>query len=91
MLKRHVPTGAAARVPARRVGRARFRDTRVRAAATLRSPDWRIVQASDGAIRPEQPSLRTWSENRSALATLNRGGARWLMIPAHELDASPGR
>jgi hypothetical protein len=86
VLKRHTSTGAAARVPARRVGRARFRDSRVRPAATLRSPHWRIVQASNGAIRPEQPTLRTWSENRAALTLLNRGGANWLMVPAHELD-----
>jgi hypothetical protein len=44
------------------------------------------VQASNGAIRPEQPTLRTWSENRAALTLLNRGGANWLMVPAHELD-----
>jgi hypothetical protein len=48
------------------------------------------VQASNGAIRPEQPTLRTWSENRAALTLLNRGGANWLMVPAHEFNAASG-
>ena len=91
VLKRTTSTGSTARVPARRVGSARFHNTRVRPAATLRPPHWRIVQASDGTIRPAQPALRTWSENRAALAQLNRGGADWLMIPAHELAAAQGR
>ena len=31
------------------------------------------------------PEVRTWSEYRAALATLNRGGARWQVVPLHEL------
>jgi hypothetical protein len=80
-------TGASARVPARRVGRARFRNAAVTPAATLAAPRWRIVRASDGTVAAEDPSVRTWSDYRAALAVLNRGGARWLMVPVHELDA----
>jgi hypothetical protein len=81
------PSGAAARVPVRRVGRARFRNATVTPTAMLAAPHWRIVQASDGAAAPEDPSLITWSDYRAALATMNRGGARWLMVPLHELEA----
>ncbi len=86
-LKVQRPSGAAARVPVRRMGRARFRNAAVTPAATLAAPRWRIVQASDGAVAPVDPSVTTWSDYRAALATLNRGGARWLMVPAHELEA----
>jgi hypothetical protein len=82
-------TGAAARAPARRVGAARFRNAAGRPAVTLAAPRWRLVHASDGAVAPEDPALTTWSEHRAALATLNRGGARWLLVPAHELQPSP--
>jgi hypothetical protein len=81
------PSGAAARVPVRRVGRARFRNLAATPAATLAAPRWRIVRASDGAVASVDPGVSTWSEYRDALATLNRGGARWLMVPAHELAA----
>ena len=81
------PSGAAARVPVRRVGRARFRNAAVTPAATLAAPRWRIVQVSDGTVAPVDPSVTTWSEYRAVLATLNRGGARWLMVPTHELEA----
>jgi hypothetical protein len=83
-------SGAAARVPVRRVGRARFRDATVRPVATLATPGWQIVQASDGAPAPVDPSVTTWSEYRAALASLNRGGARWLMVPAHEIKPEGG-
>jgi hypothetical protein len=81
-------TGAAARAPARQAGAARFRNAAAAPAATLAAPRWRIVHASDGAVAPEDPTLTTWSEHRAALAALNRGGARWLMVPAHELQPS---
>jgi hypothetical protein len=82
-------TGAAARTPARQAGAARFRNAAGRPAATLAAPRWRLVHASDGAVAPEDPALTTWSEHRAALAALNRGGARWLLVPAHELQPSP--
>lgn len=81
-------TGATARAPARRVGAARFRNAAARPAAALAVPRWRLVHASDGAVAPEDPTLTTWSEHRAALAALNRGGARWLLVPAHELQPS---
>jgi len=80
-------TGAAARAPARQAGAARFRNAAA-PAATLAAPSWRLVHASDGAVAPDDPTLTTWSEHRAALAALNRGGARWLMVPAHELQPS---
>jgi hypothetical protein len=86
-LKVQRPSGAAARVPVRHVGRARFRNAAVTPAATLAAPRWRIVHVSDDAIASVDPSVTTWSDYRAALATLNRGGARWLMVPAHELEA----
>jgi hypothetical protein len=89
-LQRYTPSGAAARAPSRREGRARFRNSSAPPAATLGAPEWRIVQAIDGTLRPAQASVRTWSEHRAALATLNRGGARWLMVPTHELEAGQG-
>jgi hypothetical protein len=80
-------SGAAARVPVRRVGRARFQNSTVTPAATLAAPHWRIVQTSDSAVAPVNTNVTTWSDYRAALATLNRGGARWQMVPAHELEA----
>jgi hypothetical protein len=81
------PSGAAAKVPLRRVGRARFSNTSAAPAATLSAQRWRIVKVSDGAIAPIDPKLSTWSEYHNALAALNRGGAHWLMVPVHELQA----
>src|SRR4029077_14435769 len=75
-LKAQSPSGAAARVPVRRVGSARFRNAAVPPAATLAAPRWHIVRASDGALAPEAPGVTTWSDCRAALAALNRGGAR---------------
>ncbi|MGX2031065.1 MULTISPECIES: DUF6603 domain-containing protein [Methylocaldum] len=80
-------SGAAARAPVRHVGRARFRNTAVTPAATLSAPRWRIIRASDGAPAPLDPGVNSWSDCRAALADLNRGGVRWLMVPAHELEA----
>ena len=78
-------TGAAARAPVRRIGRARFRHPSASQAATLAAPRWQLVQVSDGAVAPVDPTLTTWSDYRDALDTLNRGGARWQMVPMHEL------
>ena len=86
-LAAHLPTGAAAQVPVRRVGRVRFRNADATPAAKLTPVQWRIVQASDGTPAANQPPGNTWSERRAALAALNRGGAQWLMAPAHELEA----
>jgi hypothetical protein len=87
-LQAHARTGAAARAPVRAVGRARFADPSAAAprAATLADPPWRIVRVADGGAAPIDPSITTWSEQRAALAALNRGGARWQMVPEHELE-----
>ena len=82
------PSGAAARVPVRRVGRARFRNAAADPAAQLPAPRWRIVRLSDGSTAAVDPSVRTWSEYRAALAMLNRGGALWQMVPVYEVEAS---
>jgi hypothetical protein len=84
-LTAHVATGAAARAPVRQVGRARFRTAVTRPAATVTAPAWTIVGTTDGAQAPVDPSIRTWSEQRAALDTLNRGDEAWTMVPAHEL------
>jgi len=67
------------------VGRARFRNPTAGPAATVAPPRWRIVQVSDGAVAPLDPAITTWSDYRDALDTLNRSGARWQMVPVHEL------
>jgi len=84
--QRQPTTGAAARVPIRRVGRARFRYSPAAPAATVAPPRWRIVRVSDGVVAPVAATVTTWSEYRDTLAALNRGGAEWLMAPIHELD-----
>jgi hypothetical protein len=85
-LQAQAQTGAAARAPVRAVGRARFADPAAAPAATLVDPPWRIVQVADGSAAPIDPSITTWSEQRAALAALNRGGARWQLVPVHELE-----
>jgi hypothetical protein len=77
-------TGAAALAPVRQVGRARF-SNEAAAPATIAPLAWRIVDTQTGALAPLDPSIKTWSEYRTALAMLNRGGARWQMVPSHEL------
>jgi hypothetical protein len=32
------------------------------------------------------PGVRTFSEYQGALKFLNRGAARWQLVPAHELE-----
>ena len=38
----------------------------------------------EGRPRTVDPGVRTWSEYQAALSALNRGGARWQLVPAHE-------
>jgi hypothetical protein len=78
--------GAAARSPIRRAGQARYRQAAA-PAATLSSLRWSIVPLTEGAAASVAPGVRTWSEYRAALATLNRGAANWQMVPTHELAA----
>jgi hypothetical protein len=77
-------SGAAARAPARRAGRARYR-TQSAPAVSLPAPRWAIVPKSDGPAAVVDPAVTTWSEHRAVLNTLNRGGAQWQIVPTHEL------
>ena len=47
----------------------------------------RLDETSDGVIAPDDPNVTPWAEQRAVLAVLNHGGARWLMVSAHELLA----
>jgi hypothetical protein len=85
-LHRFSRSGAAARAPVRRVGRARFRNDAVPAAARLEPKHWTIMPNGDGSPASVDPSARTWSEYHAALKSLNRGRARWQLLPAHELQ-----
>jgi Family of unknown function (DUF6603) len=78
-------SGAAARAPVRRVGRARFRNDAVEGGATFNPARWTIVPKGEGAAAAVDPGVRTWSEYHGALNTLNRGGARWQVVPTYEL------
>ena len=55
-------------------------------AVEVKAPRWAIVPLADGAPPPVDATLRTWSEYRAALDTLNRGGAQWQVVPLHELQ-----
>ena len=48
---------------------------------------WTIMLLTEGAAASVDPQVRTWSEYRAALATLNRAAANWQMVPLHELAA----
>jgi hypothetical protein len=79
-------SGAAARAAVRRVGRARFRNDAVEGAAALTAERWTIVPNGEGPAATVDPAVRTLSEYQAALRTLNRGGARWQVVPVHELE-----
>ena len=76
-------TGAAARAPVRRVGRARFRTVEP-AAVQFAEPRWAIEPIDAAPAAAVAPSVRTWSEHLAALHALNRGGARYQLVPAQE-------
>ena len=79
-------SGAAARAPVRRVGRARFRNDSVEAGASFAPKEWTIVPTGDGPPAAVDPGVRTFSEYQAALTALNRGAARWQLVPAHEIE-----
>jgi hypothetical protein len=85
-LTRHAATGAAARAPVRRVGRARFR-TPGAPAVDLAAPAWAIAPLEGGPPVAVAATVKTWSEYQGALAALNRAGARFQLVPARELAA----
>jgi hypothetical protein len=76
-------TGAASRAPVRRAGRARFRADGP-AAVQFAEPRWAIEPIDGAAALAVDPSIRTWSEHLARLHTLNRGGARYQLVPAPE-------
>lgn len=79
-------SGAAARAPLRRVGRARFRNDAVAAGASFKPKRWTIMPNGDGSAASVDSSVRTWSEYHAVLKSLNRASARWQLMPAHELQ-----
>jgi hypothetical protein len=79
-------SGAAARAPVRRVGRARFRNDSVQGAASFTPRRWTIMPDGDGPAATVDPGVRTWSEYQAALKALNRAGARWQIVPTHEME-----
>ena len=87
LLMAQTKSGAVARAAIRRAGQARFRQADAPPAATLSSLRWTILPLTEGAAASVDPNVRTWSEYRAALATLNRGAANWQMVPTHELAA----
>ena len=78
--------GAAARAPVRHVGRARFRNDSVEGAASFAPKRWTIMPNGDGPAATVDPDVRTWSEYQAVLKVVNRGGARWQIVPAHEIE-----
>jgi uncharacterized protein DUF6603 len=77
-------SGAAARAPIRRTGRARFRNETVTAGARLAPKRWSIAPLAEGPAATADPALRTYSEFQATVAAMNRGGARWQVVPADE-------
>jgi hypothetical protein len=80
-------SGAAARAPIRRAGRARFRNERAEAAATLAPPQWTVVPIAEGPAPPVTPGVRTFVEYQALVNVMNRGGARWQVVPAREVES----
>lgn len=86
-LKRFRRSGAAARATVRRSGRARFHNGAASPGATFKPNRWTILPTNGGApLLDIPPDVRTWSDYQAVLATLNRGGARWQLLPTHELE-----
>jgi hypothetical protein len=76
LLMAQTKSGAVARAAIRRAGQARFRQADAPPAATLSTLRWTIMPLTEGAAASVDPNVRTWSEYRAALDTLNRGAAR---------------
>ncbi|MET0333331.1 MAG: DUF6603 domain-containing protein, partial [Rhizobacter sp.] len=86
-LQRLSATGAAARAPARITGRDRFSMAEAAPAVQVVAPRFRIVPLGDGDTPVVTGNPTTYSENLAALGRMNRAGARWQIVPAHEVDA----
>jgi hypothetical protein len=79
-------SGAAARAPVRRVGRARFRNERAEPAATFAPSRWTIVPIGEGPAASVEPGVKTYVEYQAVVNAMNRAGARWQVVPANELE-----
>jgi hypothetical protein len=78
-------SGAAGRAPVRRVGRVRFRNEQ--AEVTSFAPTrWTIMPIAEGVAAAVDPDVRTFSEYQAVVNAMNRGGARWQVVPANEVD-----
>ena len=86
LLALHSISGSAARAPVRRVGQARFRSA-APAAVALAPPSWAIVPLDGGGAVTVSPSVKTWTDYRAALDTLNRAGTAFQLVPAAALAA----
>ena len=80
-------SGSVARAPIRRPGRRASGNSMRRLRRQLSSVRWTIMPLTEGAGGQCRSGVRTWSEYRAALDTLNRGAATWQMVPTHELAA----
>jgi hypothetical protein len=86
LLALHSASGAAARAPLRRLGRARFRSG-APAAVSLAQPSWAIVPLDSGTPVKLDPGVETWTDYRAAVDTLNRGGGGFQLVAAREIAA----
>ncbi|MEP6732764.1 MAG: DUF6603 domain-containing protein [bacterium] len=87
-LDRHQPTGAAAKAPVRRVGRARFAAPPKRG-VSVATPQFALVPLvaappTPGAP-PVAPSVGPWLDHQDALDVLNKNGTAWQLVPDYEL------
>ena len=80
-------SGAAARAPVRRVGRARFRNELIEAAATLAPRRWTVLPIGEGPAPAVAPDVKTFVEYQALVNAMNRGGARWQVVPASEVES----
>jgi hypothetical protein len=86
-LQNFTRSGAAARAPVRRVGRARFRNDAVQGAARFAPVRWTIMPTdTDGPAATVEPSVRTFSEYQATVKVMNRAGARWQVVPKEEVE-----
>jgi hypothetical protein len=77
----HAATGAAARAPVRRVGRAKFRlnaDPQVELAA----PSWALVNAATGAPVPVADDVTTWPDYHAVATAMSRSGGSFDVVAA---------
>ena len=76
---------AVARTPLRNSGPARFRETTAIQAVSVRTPRWVATSIADTGVRaPGVRSDVTWTEQRAAVAKLNRNGEEWQLILEQE-------